>query len=103
MPNSNPACIPPSNGPQNCSNLNIEELGTLYPSIRVSGVSMPLEFVDSDHWQTSSAPLWYLGCRYETDKWNLIGDVDPYVFEDSTGGEFPNLFFPGYSTSANET
>jgi len=99
MPNSNPAC---GEDPQNCSSLDIQKLGEMYPKIRLSGVSLPLEFDDfKNGWETQTAPLWYLFCSSETDKWKLFGDIDPYVNEDSTGGEFPNVFFPGYTTSAD--
>jgi len=97
MPNSNPAC---GEIPQKCIYSDIQKLGEMYPSIRVSGVSMLLEFIRGSHWQTSSVPLWYVSCHSETYKWHLLGDDDPYVDESSTGGEFPNLFFPGYTTSA---
>ncbi|QDU05685.1 hypothetical protein V6x_54260 [Gimesia chilikensis] len=106
MPNSNPAC---KNGTGGCDPANTEYWANLYPSITLYGSivgrdgyygdELTLNNSAEEWFDTPNFSWWSISCRDGVWRLHWDGTASGGGSVDATGGTFPNLTFPGYTTS----
>lgn len=104
MPNSNPACRPPSD--TSCTNDGIN-WAEIYPEICLDTGSegVPLSIIGMNAWTGGKSGYTYI-LQCSTQRWLLERALNspPWTVDTwfATGGSIPNLVFPGFSTAAGE-
>ncbi|QDU08151.1 hypothetical protein [Gimesia aquarii] len=107
MPNSNPACQPPSD--VNCDPADEPILSKLFPSITLYGNiegssgyygdEITLNHQIGEWFALPDGSWWSISCQQGVWRLHWDGTISGGGFIDATGGTFPSLIFPGFSTS----
>lgn len=104
MPNSNPACRPPSD--TSCTNDGIN-WAEIYPEICLSAgpESIPLTVVGLNAWDGCLSEYCYI-LQCSANRWLLERSLSqpPWTVDVwfASGGTIPNLVFPDFTTAAGE-